>query len=908
MRQLVTKPFPYFVGVYSLEELITKKSKVCVINILGNESRRVTPISHVYSGGNVVAGVQYGRRGVLETPIGEIPVYHSVRDVMHYGHEFDIGVIYLPPPAVSQAVWELVRFNKNLKRIVIVTEKVSTRDSRNIRYICQNNGVDVIGPNSLGILNAWDHVRAGGALGGDHPEQTFLKGSIAIHSNSGNFTTTIAEYLKTAGFGITTAVSSGKDVYIHFAVPEFLYAAQNDTRTKAVVLYVEPGGYYEKMALDWIENRLFGFTKPMVVCVTGRWKKGLERPCGHAGAMAGSGDDAESKEQWFDAYFGVPVFDPKTPKVSKRGVRVASIQHIPQAMREVFKKIDEPLDFEPTGDLSLKLWISDPFFKLPPELDIPIVQAIPPYDQQIAEINKFVGAHYIRQNMRNKSGASRIRPETQVAELHGKSVLELCTHSFEENAYFALAKVFPPSSIEKTMNLILNLFLKWAPHRFDLFEEARQNGATPNAMMAMVVAGLGNSPLVQQIQSYTHFMIEQIREYGIGDHTQQLPEALQQTISEQLFQKMPKDTDSEILGILKKELQQNTVSSPALVMFNEIEKLAEKEGLFIQNPIAFLLSSILLSIFWKPMMEKRMTRETVENASSYFFTLATISAHTVTCPRQNEFWAKIFQETSSMEQSFTDHLFQMIFQRVPSPAEKLEFKYLLGLSMTNGPGTLSAKGAKESVSAGNAIPTAFAGFLTNTGLVHGGNGFEAIEYLLEQFQGISLKDPGKKDPKLNLQELANRSAKAYFKYKQEQKAKENLQYKRIPCINHPVFKGKEVNIDPREEFVWKQWENAGIYNVFLDFYHHLVRELYHEGATENVFCVNLDAVLATTTLKLIWTDLQKGKLTLSQAREIAFYLFILGRALGISAEIADHMDRGEPMDCRTPENEVSFVL
>lgn len=907
MRQLVTKPFPYFVGVYSLEELITKKSKVCVINILGNESRRVTPISHVYSGGNVVAGVQYGRRGVLETPIGEIPVYHSVRDVMHYGHEFDIGVIYLPPPAVSQAVWELVRFNKNLKRIVIVTEKVSTRDSRNIRYICQNNGVDVIGPNSLGILNAWDHVRAGGALGGDHPEQTFLKGSIAIHSNSGNFTTTIAEYLKTAGFGITTAVSSGKDVYIHFAVPEFLYAAQNDTRTKAVVLYVEPGGYYEKMALDWIENRLFGFTKPMVVCVTGRWKKGLERPCGHAGAVAGSGDDAESKERWFDAYFGVPVFDPKNPQVSKRGVRVASIQHIPQAVREVFKKIDEPLDFEPTGDLSLKLWISDSFFNLPPELNIPVVQAIRPYDQQIAEINKFVGVHYIRQNMRNKSGASRIRPETQVAELHGKSILELCHHSFEENAYFALAKVFPSPPVEKIMNFILNLFLKWVPHRFDLLEEARENGATPNAMMAMVVAGLGNPLLLQRIQSYTHFLIEQIREFGIGEHTHALPEALVELVSKQLFQSSPPETDLKILEILKNFVRQNSVDSPSLVLFQEIEKMAENKGLFVQDPIAFSLASMLLSIFWKPMMEKRMTRDTVENACSYFFTLASISAHTITSPKKNRFWTQWIQNPS-LDQSFTEHLFQMIFQRKPSAHELLEFKYLLGLSITNGPGTLSAKGAKESVSAGNAIPTAFAGFLTHTGLVHGGNGFEAIEYLLEQFKGIVLKDPGKKDPNFNLQELANRSARAYFKYKEEQKMKENLQYKRIPCINHPVFKGKEVNIDSREAFVWKEWENAEIYNVFLDFYHHLVRELYHEGATENIFCVNLDAVLATTTLKFIWNDLQKKNLSLAQAREIAFYLFILGRALGITAEIVDHMDRGEPMDCRTPENEVQFVL
>ena len=164
MRQLKTKPFPYYVGLYSLEELVTKDSSVCVINILGNESRKVTPVSHEYSSGNVVAGVQYGRRSVLETKIGDIPVYRSIRDVRKHGHPFDIGVIYLPPAAVSQAVWELVTYNKELKRIIIITEKVSTRDSMLIRYICQEAGVDVIGCNCLGVANAWDHVRVGLSL------------------------------------------------------------------------------------------------------------------------------------------------------------------------------------------------------------------------------------------------------------------------------------------------------------------------------------------------------------------------------------------------------------------------------------------------------------------------------------------------------------------------------------------------------------------------------------------------------------------------------------------------------------------------------------------------------------------------------------------------------------------------
>ena len=64
MRRKGIPEFPhYFVGSGNLAQLATRDDRVCVLNILGNESRAVTPISHTYSGGNVVCGVQPGRSG-----------------------------------------------------------------------------------------------------------------------------------------------------------------------------------------------------------------------------------------------------------------------------------------------------------------------------------------------------------------------------------------------------------------------------------------------------------------------------------------------------------------------------------------------------------------------------------------------------------------------------------------------------------------------------------------------------------------------------------------------------------------------------------------------------------------------------------------------------------------------------
>src|SRR6516165_4867389 len=367
--------FKYFVGISSLAQVATRSDRVCVLNILGGESSDVTPVGHAYSGGNVVFGTSPGRRGqLLETPIGNIPVFNSVLEGLQEGHQFNCGVIYLPPSGARDGVAELIRVNPGLKKIYIVTEKLAVHDSREIRAMGQHNGVDIFGGNSLGVADTWNHVRIGGALGGDDPAEALKKGSIAIFSNSGNFTTTIATYLLSAGWGTTTLISSGKDVYIHYAAPEFAFALANDARSKAAVLYCEPGGHYELEA---------EFTKPVVACVVGRWKSRLTRAVGHAGALAGGDDDAAAKERWFMSKLGVDgIFTPERPMFSARGALVTNIAHVPQALSAIMAENGARPDFAPEGNLALKPWFaSNGKLELPLELDLPVVEAVPPYKE-----------------------------------------------------------------------------------------------------------------------------------------------------------------------------------------------------------------------------------------------------------------------------------------------------------------------------------------------------------------------------------------------------------------------------------------------------------------------------------------------------------------------------------------------
>jgi len=84
--------------------------------------------------------------------------------------------------------------------------------------------------------------------------------------------------------------------------------------------------------------------------------------------------------------------------------------------------------------------------------------------------------------------------------------------------------------------------------------------------------------------------------------------------------------------------------------------------------------------------------------------------------------------------------------------------------------------------------------------------------------------------------------------------------------------------------------------------------LYENGASSNVYCVNIDAVIAVISLKLMWKSIVSGKMPDEQMQRIGFIIFLLGRMVGVSAEIIDHRDRGLDMDCRTPVKELEYII
>ena len=421
----------------TLSDLLKAGDRVAVSNITGREASTVTVASHKYCG-NVVGGWSLGKGGQkLEGDGGEIPVFSTVEELMKTLPPEKLPnkvVVYSPPPAVYGEVKEIVEYGTGVvETLFIITEHVSIEVTAKVAHICEQAGLQVIGCNTLGVINAHDQVRVG-AVGGDQPAESFRAGSATIISNSGNMVNTMAAYLQTAGLGTSFGISTGKDVLLLTPLKDLLELAHQDPATKLIVLYIEPGGLYEQQGVEML--RSLEQPKPIIVYITGQILEGQELALGHAGAVVeGGGTSAAAKMALFDGYFGIEPFDPRTryrqseELVSslRKGIRITTLHHLPLAAKVVCRTLGLERDFRPDPPLMLNPWFVD--YKqlgkrLPSDLLLERGTIPDSYAAQVALLEKeTLGAPSARRDMRNASYASS--NDGAVTRIYGHSVEKL---------------------------------------------------------------------------------------------------------------------------------------------------------------------------------------------------------------------------------------------------------------------------------------------------------------------------------------------------------------------------------------------------------------------------------------------------------------------------------------------------
>lgn len=261
--------------------LINKDSRIVIQGITGREATMITRHTLDY-GTPVVAGVTPGKKG---QDVHGVPVYNTVREAVE-AHQVNTSLIVVPPAFALDAVWEAI--DNGIKLIVVTTENVPQMDTLKLLHLARQNGVRIIGPNTVGMINPADRIKLG-SIGGDHPERSFVPGNVGVISRSGGMTAETSWMVKRAGFGVSTSIGIGGDALIGTSIKDLLELFEQDPDTHAVVTFSEPGTLFEEEAADFVRNG--GFSKPFISYIAGRFTEQMPEGTvfGHAGAMISGG-------------------------------------------------------------------------------------------------------------------------------------------------------------------------------------------------------------------------------------------------------------------------------------------------------------------------------------------------------------------------------------------------------------------------------------------------------------------------------------------------------------------------------------------------------------------------------------------------------------------------------------------
>ena len=195
--------------------------------------------------------------------------------------EIDVAVIVVPPQLALSAIREAGE--TGVRNLVVITAGFGETGSegasreRELREIAAEYDLNVVGPNSLGILSTATDLNA--TFGPDTP----LDGSISFMSQSGAFVTAVIDWALEEGIGFADVVSLGNKAVLDES--DFVRAWGSDERTEVVIGYLE--GIDRGREFIDTAREVTGET-PVVLVKSGRTDAGAQAASSHTGTIAGS--------------------------------------------------------------------------------------------------------------------------------------------------------------------------------------------------------------------------------------------------------------------------------------------------------------------------------------------------------------------------------------------------------------------------------------------------------------------------------------------------------------------------------------------------------------------------------------------------------------------------------------------
>lgn len=208
-----------------------------------------------------------------------LKVYPSMTAV---GAPIDLALIAIPAVFVPDVLREAGELG--VKAAVVISagfKEVGNVDLENqIKDICNQYDIALVGPNCLGIINP--EINMNSSFAALMPGE----GNVAFISQSGALCTAVIDYAAKMGIGFSKFMSVGnKAVLSELQIIEYL---NDDPRTKVIAMYVE-GLVSSSELIDMVQkNNRSQNPKPIVVLKSGRTSAGASASASHTGALAGS--------------------------------------------------------------------------------------------------------------------------------------------------------------------------------------------------------------------------------------------------------------------------------------------------------------------------------------------------------------------------------------------------------------------------------------------------------------------------------------------------------------------------------------------------------------------------------------------------------------------------------------------
>lgn len=204
-------------------------------------------------------------------------------DVTAIPDPVDMAIVVVPRDLVFPAVEACAA--KGIRGLVVITAGFKevggegiAREER-LKALVRENGMRMIGPNCMGILNAQPDVRLNASFATTQP----MTGGVSLMTQSGALGEVILNHAAGMRVGFSMFASMGNKTDI--SGNDLLLYWEEDPRTEIILLYLESFGNPRRFSQ--IARRIVK-KKPIIAVKSGRSPAGARAATSHTGALAGS--------------------------------------------------------------------------------------------------------------------------------------------------------------------------------------------------------------------------------------------------------------------------------------------------------------------------------------------------------------------------------------------------------------------------------------------------------------------------------------------------------------------------------------------------------------------------------------------------------------------------------------------